>query len=140
MSISLNLARLKECRERMGITKMEAAKRMSLSQPAYLRYESGERTPSFQTLTVIAKVLNTSTEYLTDQSDDPAPVSYTFDKSDNPVLFEIIESCKNADKDTLNRIFTYVKKISKESKSLTDEDVLNHLKKKAKAGKLMLDE
>ena len=52
----LNIKRLIECREKNGITKMEAAKRMQLSQPAYLRYESGERTPSIQAINVIANV------------------------------------------------------------------------------------
>ena len=95
MSVSLNIFRLKECREKLGISKLEAAKRMQLSQPAYLRYEAGTRIPSIQTITVIANVLNTSVEYLTDQSDDPMPVSYTISKTANPELFEIINICKN---------------------------------------------
>ena len=43
---TLNRERLIECRKKLGITKQQAAIRMQLSQPAYLRYESGERTPS----------------------------------------------------------------------------------------------
>ncbi|MGN0385319.1 MAG: helix-turn-helix domain-containing protein [Lachnospiraceae bacterium] len=39
--------RLIACREKLGITKQEAAKRMHLSQLAYLRYESGEHSPPF---------------------------------------------------------------------------------------------
>jgi len=112
MSISLNLARLKECREKTGISKMEAAKRMQLSQPAYLRYESGARTPSLQTLYVIAKELNTSVEYLTEQSDDPEPVSYTISKTEDPKLFEIISICKNSDENLLNRVLIYAQKLS----------------------------
>ncbi|WP_026658015.1 helix-turn-helix domain-containing protein [Butyrivibrio sp. AC2005] len=115
MNISLNKARLKECREAAGISKMEAAKRMHLSQPAYLRYESGERTPSLQTLTVIANVLNTSVEYLIDQSDDPAPISFTISKADDPELFEIIRICKVSDNNMINRLITYANKLSKAS-------------------------
>ncbi len=114
MSISLNTARLIECREKLGITKMEAAKRMQLSQPAYLRYEAGSRTPSLQTLTVIAKNLNTSVEYLTNQSDDPHPVTYTISKFEDPELFEIIKTCKNADKNLINRVTAYISKLSKQ--------------------------
>ena len=40
-TITLNCERLIQCRKKMGITKQEAAKRMNMSQPAYLRYESG---------------------------------------------------------------------------------------------------
>ena len=112
MNISLNKTRLKECREAAGISKMEAAKRMHLSQPAYLRYESGERTPSLQTLTVIATVLNTSIEYLIDQSDDPTPVSFTISKADDPALFELIRICKESDNNMINRLITYANKLS----------------------------
>ena len=41
----------------MGITKQEAAKRMNMSQPAYLRYESGTRTPSIHVINSMANVL-----------------------------------------------------------------------------------
>lgn len=114
MSISLNTDRLKECRERMGISKMETAKRMQLSQPAYLRYEAGTRTPSLQTLTVIANVLNTSVAYLTDMSDDPLPVTYTISKAEEPEVFEIIRLCKEADHDMIDRIMAYASRLSGE--------------------------
>ena len=112
MNISLNTSRLKECREKMGITKMEAAKRMQLSQPAYLRYEAGSRIPSLQTLSIIANVLNTSVEYLTGQSDDPHPISYTISKSTDPELFELINICKAADNSAFKRLFAYATKLS----------------------------
>ena len=46
----LDKERLKECRLKLGITKQEAAKRVQISQPAYLRYEAGSRNPSIQTI------------------------------------------------------------------------------------------
>ena len=117
MNTSINIIRLKECREKLGISKLEAAKRMQLSQPAYLRYEAGTRIPSLQTISVIANVLNTSVEYLTDRSDDPLPVSYTISKADEPELFEIINLCKNTDNNMIKRLSAYVRKLS-ESKSI----------------------
>lgn len=62
--IQLIRLRLIRCREQLSITKQEAAKRMQLSQPAYLRYESGTRTPSIHTIQTMADVLDTSVEYL----------------------------------------------------------------------------
>ena len=112
MNTSINIIRLKECREKLGISKMEAAKRMQLSQPAYLRYEAGTRVPSLQTISVIANVLNTSVEYLTDRSDDPLPVSYTISKANEPELFEIINLCKNTDTNMIKRLSTFVRKLS----------------------------
>ena len=115
MNISLNISRLKESREKMGITKMEAAKRMQLSQPAYLRYEAGTRIPSLQTLSVIANVLNTSVEYLTDQSDDSTPLSYTISKSTDPDLFQIVNMCKNSDDGMVKRLYSYASKLAEYS-------------------------
>ena len=112
MSISLNINRLKECREKLGISKMEAAKRMQLSQPAYLRYESGARTPSIQTLEVIAQVLDTSKEYLMNLTDDSSPISYTISRASDPELFEIIKLCQNPETETRKRLIAYANKIA----------------------------
>ena len=71
--IELNRARLTECRERLGLSKREAAKRMNMSQPAYLRYESGERTPSIHVVQTMADVLSTSVDYLLGNNDDDSP-------------------------------------------------------------------
>ena len=112
MSILVNIVRLKQCREKIGITKMEAAKRMQLSQPAYLRYEAGTRIPSLQTLTVIANVLNTSVEYLTNQTDESQPNSYTILKSTEPELFDLISKCKKSNEDMIKRLSIYASKLS----------------------------
>lgn len=114
MNVALNPMRLQECRQKLGISKMEAAKRMQLSQPAYLRYEAGSRTPSLPTLTVIANTLGTSVEYLTDQSEDPQPHSYIISKSEEPEIFEIISLCRDTDRQTMQRIMAYANKLSKE--------------------------
>ena len=115
MSVSLNIFRLKECREKLGISKKEAAKRMQLSQPAYLRYEAGTRTPSLQTITLIASVRNTSVEYLTDQLDDSQPVSYTISKAADPELYEIINICKTSNDNIIKRLSTYAAKLSEKA-------------------------
>ena len=108
-SIILNKQRLIECRKNLGITKQEAAKRMQLSQPAYLRYESGERTPSIHVIQVMADVLGTSADYLTDRTDIPTPNSYTIYAKTNPELFQFIEIYQNSDISMQNRLMTYMK-------------------------------
>ena len=55
----LDKERLKECRLKLGITKQEAAKRIQISQPAYLRYEAGSRNPSIQIISKMAEVFST---------------------------------------------------------------------------------
>lgn len=109
--INLNRQRLIFCREKLGITKQEAAKRMNLSQPAYLRYESGERTPSLHTIGVIADVLCTSVSYLTDEADDPTPDSYLINANTDPELFQLINKYKNSDNKEKDRLIAYLKKM-----------------------------
>ena len=111
-SFALNRTRLIDCRKKLGITKQETAKRMLLSQPAYLRYESGERTPSIHVIRVMADVLNTSVDYLIGKTDDPSPDSYTVKPDSEPELFCIIENYKKSDLAQKQRMLAYLKKIA----------------------------
>ncbi len=104
---TLNKERLITARKKLGITKQEAAKRMNLSQPAYLRYESGERTPSIHTINVMANVLGTSASYLMGLTDDSSPDSYIVNLDSEPELFAIIDMYKNSNKESQERIAKY---------------------------------
>ena len=86
--------RLTELRTAQGITRAEAARRLNMSAMGYGRYERGERTPSFQTVSYMAQVFNTSTDYLFGLSEDSHPSSITIRSSDDPDLFSLIETAK----------------------------------------------
>lgn len=105
---NLNRERLIYCREKLGITKQEAAKRMQMSQPAYLRYESGERNPSIHVIQVMADVLATSVVYLTGKTDNPNPDSYLIKLDTEPELFHLIEKYKNSDLEMRSRLLAYL--------------------------------
>ena len=109
---TLNRERLIECRKKLGITKQEAAIRMQLSQPAYLRYESGERTPSIHVIYYMAHILGTSADYLTGRTDNPAPNCHYIFEEEKPELFSLIEKLKNCDSDTHERLLAYYSKLS----------------------------
>ncbi|MDD6194993.1 MAG: helix-turn-helix transcriptional regulator [Lachnospiraceae bacterium] len=104
----LELERLIRCRESLGISKMEAAKRIGVSQPAYLRYESGERTPSIQIIKEMADVFHTSVEYLQGKTSSPAVTSYTVNNTDSPELFALVQRYYTADKEQLKRLMAYL--------------------------------
>lgn len=106
--VTLNKERLIQCRKVLGITKQEAAKRMGMSQPAYLRYESGERTPSIHVVHTMAEVLETSVEYLLGKTDLSVPNSYTIKFDSDPELFLLIEYYKNSDKNTKDKMLAYI--------------------------------
>ena len=109
MDIDIN--RLKECREKIGISKQETARRIGISQPAYLRYESGDRKPSLQMTKEIAKVLNTSVNYLAGNSDDSNPTLIEINIDDNSELFRIVELCSQMDEKQQKRIISYINKL-----------------------------
>ena len=109
--MNLNINRLKECREKIGISKQEAARRIGISQPAYLRYESGDRKPSLQMTKEIAKILNTSVDYLIGESDDNNPILLEVNKKEDKELFRIVELCSQMDEKQQKRIISYINKL-----------------------------
>ena len=111
-TFTLDCERLICCRKKLGITKQEAAKRMQMSQPAYLRYESGERTPSIHVIHSMANVLGTSADYLTGKTDDPNPNIYLISADNEPELFSLIEIYRTGDSGTKERISSYFHKLS----------------------------
>lgn len=112
-AIRLNRERLIECRKKLGITKQEAAIQMQLSQPAYLRYESGERTPSIHVIYYMAHILGTSADYLTGKTDNPSPDNYVIHAKENSELFAFIETYKHSNAETQQRLLSYLVKLDK---------------------------
>lgn len=108
----LDKERLKECRLKLGITKQEAAKRIQISQPAYLRYEAGSRNPSIQIISKMAEVFSTSTDYLIGKSVDSFPNRVVIEQRESPSLFFLIETCRNLNTAQLTRLTAYAKKLS----------------------------
>ena len=92
----------------MGITRQEAARRINVSQPAYVRYENGTRIPSIQVINEIAKAFNTSADYLTGKTDKKAPDYIILSRSKSPALCAIVESCNDLDDDKLKRLMAYI--------------------------------
>ena len=109
---TLDIERLKECRLKLGITKQEAAKRIQISQPAYLRYEAGTRNPSVQTVAKMAEVFSTSTDYLIGNTEEKDHDRVIIEKDKNPSLFLLAESCKELDESQLKRILAYASKFT----------------------------
>ena len=107
MSESIIAERLRLSREKLGITKAEASRRLNLSKIGYCRYESGERTPSIQTLEVIALCFGTSVSYLTGETTEMLPDKIVIEKSKNPALFDILQILSNCDDDAVRRISIY---------------------------------
>lgn len=104
--------RLKSVRENLGITKAEAARRLNMSAMGYGRYENGDRTPSFQTISFMAQKLGTSVEYLCGETDTTKALDLII-TSETPELYYIVDTLQNESSENLRRVLEYVKELQK---------------------------
>jgi transcriptional regulator with XRE-family HTH domain len=104
--------RLTKIRTKLGITKAEAAKRLNMSPMGYGRYELGQREPSYQTVSYIAQVFDTSVDYLYGKGSKSEPVSITITKDESPEIFDVLSKAKH-DEELQKRLLAYCKKITK---------------------------
>lgn len=109
MKSDLKQERLIACRQKLGLTQSEAAERIGVSQPAYQRYEAGVRAPSIQVVKEMAKAFNVSEAYLTGESNQSLPDYVVVTREDNPLLFSIVEQCKDLDDKQLKKIMRFLK-------------------------------
>ena len=100
---------LRKAREAMGITRLEASRRMNIPQSSYVRYEIGTRKPTTATIIQMAQVLNTSADYLMGKTDQDDADTVLVRKADNPTLFEISKGASQFDDIRMNRLLEYYK-------------------------------
>lgn len=62
--------RLKELRRQAGLTQVEVAEKLGISQPAYASWERGVKKPTQDNLVKIAQILNVSVDYLVGNSEE----------------------------------------------------------------------
>ena len=62
---------IKDLRKKMKLTQEDLADQMQISRSALANYESGLREPKGDILVNFARILNTSTDYLLGNTDDP---------------------------------------------------------------------
>lgn len=86
--------RLQLVREKAGISKAEAARRLGLTAPAYFYYESGERIPARPTIERMAQEFRTSSSFLMGKVDDMRP-DYIVIR--DPKLVQLMLSLENED-------------------------------------------
>lgn len=66
--------RLKELRERLGLTQAEFGQSIGIAKSTYNNYETGIRAPKSDFWIAVAQKYNVTIDYLMGFSDDPSPV------------------------------------------------------------------
>lgn len=64
--------RLKELRKARGLSQVELAADLNISQNSISRYENGLREADYKTLIAFADYFHVSVDYLLERTDDPA--------------------------------------------------------------------
>lgn len=65
--------RIKELREDNDYTQEYISRKLNMKQPQYARYESGRREFPIDILTILAKIYNTSLDYMIGLTDEIKP-------------------------------------------------------------------
>ena len=62
--------RLKDLRKQAGLTQVDVAEKLGISQPAYASWEHGVKKPTQENLVKIAQILSVSVDYLVGNSEE----------------------------------------------------------------------
>lgn len=106
--------RLKTARESRGLSQRELAQLCGFGEKQIWRYESGGSDPSSEHLTIIAKVLEVSTDYLLGLVDEPRKV-YVSDDKLTPVERKLIDAVRDGRIREALKTFTELTDNSKQS-------------------------
>ncbi len=63
--------RLKELRQKRGISQIKLSMDLNMNQNTISRYETGERQADYKTLIKLADYFNVSIDYLLERTDNP---------------------------------------------------------------------
>lgn len=77
--------RLKSLRESKQLTQQELADKLNLSRVRYNNYETGKRSPDYDTLQVIANFYDVSIDYLLGNTDNPNSEIVLTDKDEKDI-------------------------------------------------------
>lgn len=66
------MQRLKQLREKRGISQLKLAMDLGMTQNSVSRYESGVREADYKTLIALADYFNVSIDYLLNRTDNPS--------------------------------------------------------------------
>lgn len=87
--------RLKELRERNGLTQVEISKYLNTQQASYSKYENDKRTPDYETLIKLSKLYKTSIDYILGNSieneSELSKIEKQLTKEEKKRLIEIIK-------------------------------------------------
>lgn len=107
--------RLKELRGKYNMTQQDLANQLGIVRTAIANYETGRTSPDSETLSLIANIFNTSTDYLLGRTDIKEPIENivsekTHNNSNNKESIDA-EDISNLSSESKAKIHDYIKLI-----------------------------
>lgn len=109
------MKRLIEARKRACLTQAQVAEKIGVSRTTYVKYETGDISIPSDSLVNIAKVLNTSIDYIVGLSDTDLLHDELDKKTDNEIKNEILKNMTGASDNQLRSVLQYLKFTRSES-------------------------
>ena len=103
--------RLKELREKKGLSQKAFSAKLGVSQSTVGMWESQKREPNFETTEKIANFFGVSTDYLLGRTDEPKPVD--LDKDVRFALYSESEELTDDDKQAVLDFVRFLKSKNK---------------------------
>jgi len=88
----LDLDRLASMRLKKKLTHQNMADKLGITRQGYGNYESGKRDVDTETLTKIANILETNSDYILGQTNDPTPSKSNLNSKDMAVFETFINN------------------------------------------------
>ena len=106
--------RLKELREKKGLSQKAFSAKLGVSQSTVGMWESQKREPNFETTEKIANFFGVSTDYLLGRTDEPKPVD--LDKELEGVRFALYSESEELTDDDKQAVLDFVRFLKSKNK------------------------
>lgn len=110
--------RLREAREKRGLSQARLADEIGCSKSAISMYESGTRTPDFETLEAFADLFNLDIDYLLGRDDksvyylDPDAAEMAQALYDRPELRVLFDASRKATREDIEQVADILAKLA----------------------------
>lgn len=118
------MLRVKELRHAHGLTQVELAQRLSITQTAVSQWEKGRTMPDISQLTQMSKIFDVSINYILGETDDPASPRLSNDPRLDEIEFaaysgpkkDLMDRVVDIDEDLANDLLNIIKRVDQYKK------------------------
>ncbi len=110
--------RIKKCRIDMNLTLKALGNRLNLAESTLSLYESGKRTPDYETLRKMAEVFDVSVDYLLGRTDEKNPGQKDPEFDVNTIEYALYGEARELDEEEKQQLLELAKLMRKRRKEM----------------------